>query len=209
MQNADEAAEGFPGTQEQLHADLELLKPLLEELTGLVSRWNGNVVMVPNAVFKGLKPYACDIRIGDRFLTEDERWTTLPHELLHSLSVGYNRIDFENNVGWEEGVVEKLQRLLRSQILLRLSVNIDPELLLRLDTGHPFNRYIEALEQIRNALATEELPFYLKLLQTPIRERYSSLLQQAMQLSAPQRLQALTTLSSANQILTRGRKEGL
>ena len=199
----------FPATHEQLLVDLQQLKPLLEALTGLVSRWNGTVILIENASFKGLKPYACDIRIGDRFLSADERWTTLLHELLHSLSVGYNRIDFENNVGWEEGVVEQLQRLLRSTVFLQAGISVDTVLLQQLDTTHPFNRYIEALEQARTTFEIEELPFYLKLLQTPIRERYGSLLQQAMRLSEPQRLKAMTTLSSANQVLTRGRKEGL
>ena len=127
--------------------------------------------------------------------------------MLHACSAGYNRVDFEQSVGWEEGVVERLQRSLRAQIFAKLAVHVDADLLLQLDTGHPFNRYIEALEQVRITLGTEEPLFYLELLRTPIKERYSFLLARALQLSAVRRVEAVRALSSANVVLQRGRRE--
>lgn len=205
----DDNSAGFPATQEQIGAELEQIRPLLEELTGLRSNWNGSVVLVENALFKGLKPYGCDIRIGNRFVEPQERWTTLIHEMLHACSAVYNRVDFEQNVGWEEGVVERLQCALRTEIFTRLTVHVDSGLLLQLDTEHPFNRYIAVLEQVRVALEAEDPAFYLELLRTPIKERYGFLLARALQLSAVRRAGAVRALSSANVILQRGRREGL
>ena len=208
MNNASEELSGFPATQEQVRAELEQIRPCLEELTGLVSNWNGSVVLTEDALFKGMKPYGCEIRIGDRFSEPQERWTTLIHEMLHACSVGYNRVNFEQHIGWEEGVVEHLQRSLRGQIFARIGVHVDADLLRQLDTNHPFNRYIAALEQVRVTLESDDLPFYLQLLQTPIKERYGLLMRQALRLPAVERMKAMQALSSANVILQRGRKEG-
>jgi hypothetical protein len=197
---------GFPATRDQIERDLQTLKPLIESLTGLTSRWNGKVELVANATFKGLKPFDCAIWIGDTFVHPDERWTTLIHELLHSVSAGYNRFDFENCVGWEEGAVEMLQRMLRTEIFAALGLVLADDLLQQLDANHPFNHYITALERIRDAFVMERRAFYIDLLSISIKERYGVLLTRANALTAPARLEAIRTLSAVQVTLRQGKR---
>jgi hypothetical protein len=196
---------GFPATLEQIRQDLKAIVPIVETLTGLKSRWNGNVEFVSDAIFKGLKPYACDILIGDTFLDPDERWTTLIHELLHSVSAGYNRFDFEANVGWEEGVVENLQRILRAEILSELELVVAEDLLRQLDEQHPFNRYIMPLERARDVFGDDEREFHLDLLRTPIKNRYGALMMRANAMPVTKRGDAIRVLSTVQGALGQGR----
>ena len=64
---------------------------------------------------------------------QDERWMTLLHEVLHSVSVGFARDDYGQGPGWEEGVVEQMQRLLRPQALARLSASVPQAVLAEAD----------------------------------------------------------------------------
>ena len=96
---------------------------------------------------------------------------TLTHEALHCVSVGFVRNDYEQAPGWEEGVVEQMQRLLRPQVLAWLSASVPLWVIAVADASHSFNPYIAALENIREVPQAENLPFYLRLLRTPIRDR--------------------------------------
>ncbi len=148
----------------------------MTELTGLPSRWSGRVELVPGSDFKSKKRFICDIEINATLAGQDERWTTLIHEALHSVSAGYIRDDYQDFQGWEEGVVEQLQRLFRPRVLSRLGVTVAPEVLRELDVEHGYNKFVAALETIREALnipATNAETFYLDLLATPIKDRQS------------------------------------
>ncbi len=158
-------------TEAQTQQEMARIVSVVEELTGLPSRWSGRVELVPNPTYKGAKSFSCLISLDVALADQDERWTTLIHEVLHSVSVGFGREDYEQGPGWEEGVVEQMQRLLRPQVLARLSVSIPQRVLNEADASHPYNSYLVALENIREALQTEKFPFYLRLLQTPIKGR--------------------------------------
>ena len=192
----------------QIAEELRRLLPLVEELTGLTSRWSGIVELVPEAEYLGLKPFSCEIRINATLAQQDTRWATLIHELLHSCSVGYKRDDFQNLRGWEEGVVEQLQRLLRPEILQRLDIRLSPDVFAIRELKHHFNPYIEALEEIRIALKGEGVPdnphtFYTNLLATPMKERPGYILSLGYQRIALPRVAFVHAFSAANALLTR------
>lgn len=179
----------------------------LTALTGLPSRWSGRVELVPNAEFKGQKRPICDIRIDAALAAKDERWSTLIHEALHSISAGYNSNDFRDFRGWEEGVVEQLQRLFRPMIFTRLGVDLAAEIFYPAEEAHPFNRYIAAIEALRLSLLKNapfgrtQQEFYLDLLAVPIRERPDSIIHIAFAMEQPQRGLFLSTFSRANSTL--------
>lgn len=180
----------------------------LTELTGLPSRWSGRVELVPDAEFKGRKRQVCDIQINAGLAAQDERWPTLIHEALHSISAGYNANDFRNFRGWEEGVVEKLQQIYRPLIFSRLGVEVEESILLTADSEHPFGPYISALEQLRLAgelFLTIKSPtvFYSGLLVIPIPERHASVLRPSLRLNPEKRTQFIAIFSEANAILRR------
>jgi hypothetical protein len=194
--------------QAQIADELQRLLPLIEKLTGMTSRWSGAVELIPNAEFKGLKPFSCHIILDADLAQQDIRWSTLIHELLHSCSAGYKRDDFQNLRGWEEGLVEKLQRLWRSHILSSLSISVSEEQFADLDRYHRFNVYIDALEEIRQALVSEGMDdnpetFYKELLAVPLRDRPGRMLQLGYQQTRLPRTPFVRALSAANALLTR------
>lgn len=131
------------------------------------------------------------------------------HEALHAVSAGYIREDYQDFQGWEEGVVEQLQRLLRARVLSHLRVTVDPQVLQRLDEEHAYNKYIVALETIREAqsiLTTQAEAFYLDLIGTPIKDRQSHVNRHGFSLPPPQRADFFAVVSAASATLrTRNR----
>jgi hypothetical protein len=97
---------------------LAIAKPAAEELgkiVGTPQAWSGKIswVSVKNAPdYRGC--YNPDNSIEIR---TDARSNTIIHELLHSHSVGLNLKDYRLYRGWEEGVLEKLQRLVGPEVL--------------------------------------------------------------------------------------------
>ena len=73
---------------------------------------------------RGLKPFSCEI-----VLRADLVAGIFAGELdlmkAALLSAGYTPHDFVANRGWEEGVVEQAQRVLRSDLLAHIGVPID------------------------------------------------------------------------------------
>lgn len=140
---------------------------------------------------------------------QDTRWTTLIHEALHAVSAGYIREDYQDFQGWEEGVVEQLQRFVRAHVLSRLRVTIDPQVLRRLDEEHAYNKYIAALETIREAQgipATQAEAYYFELIQTPIKDRQSHVNRYGFSLPPSLRADFFAVISAASAILrTRNR----
>ncbi len=160
--------------ERQIQAELSAIATVLTELTGLPSRWSGKVGLVPEAEFRGKKLFRCDILIDAALAQRPERWSTLIHEVLHSLSVDYNNEDYQRFRGWEEGVVEQLQRLYRTQILQRLSIDLTDNLFAQEGNSHAYNRFIRALENLRRAVKVsddEQVRFYRSLLAVPIKQR--------------------------------------
>jgi hypothetical protein len=184
-----------------LRAELEQIMPLVSALTGLPTRWSGKVELVDGADFKGKKRFTCDIQLNAALADDNARWTTLIHESLHAVSSGYSLGQYQIFPGWEEGVVEQMQRLLRGNILAQIGVSVSHAVLAGLDADHRYNDYIRALEAVRLSLAVSEVQFYHRLLATPLAERSSQMLMQAYQLPTAQRLSVLRIASASNAAL--------
>jgi len=187
----------------QVRAELEAIMPLVSALMGLPTRWSGVVELVDTTEFKGKKRFSCDIQIAANLAEQYVRWPTLIHESLHCHSAGYNGNDYRDYRGWEEGVVEQLQRLFRSQILTAIGVSMSGlETVFEVaDSQHPFNDRVQALEAIRLCLMVPNLTFYRQLLATPIAQRPAEVLRRIQLLPPPQRTRAFYIFSSSQAVL--------
>lgn len=186
------------------HQELAGIITVLTELTGLPSRWSGRLELVMGVDFKGKKRFICDIQIDAALASQEARWTTLIHEAMHSLSAGYIRDDYQDFQGWEEGVVEQLQRILRSRVLSRLRVTVNSQVFQRLDAEHGYNKFIAALETIREAQnipMTQAEAFYLDLLATPIKDRRSRVNRYGFSLPPSLRADFFVVVSAASATL--------
>jgi len=73
--------------------------------------------------------------------------------------------------------------------------------MMQIEENHLFNAYIKALEDVREALGRENQEFYLTLLKTPIRDRYTLCVQAAISSTGDNRRKAVEVLSAASPIL--------
>ena len=197
---------------EALHAqiadEVRRIVAVVEVLTQRKSRWSGHIELVESADFKGKKPFRCDILLNAFLATQLERWSTLIHEVLHTVSAGYVRDDYQDFQGWEEGVIEQLQRLFRPSILSRLQINIDESIFLFIEEDHAYNKFIAALEQLRMTVGKDQEDFYILLLQTPIRDRPALMLNLGSHLQGSARRQFIVNFSAANAALRTRRPQG-
>ena len=184
--------------------ELRSIEHILTEIIGRPSRWSGRVELTNDPQVFGKKPFGCDIIVNESLLGRDVRWRTLIHEMLHSYSAGYNRQDYDEARGWEEGVVEQLQRLLRPQILTRLFVVVNEGVFQSVEASHDYNRYVAALERLREALGHDEQAFYLRLLATPIRDR-AALLVSLGRSNRPSDFRAYLDLFAPNNVILKTR----
>src|SRR5262249_31165515 len=81
------------------------------------------------------------------------------------------RETYRNFQGWEEGIVEQLQRMLRGPVVVKLGATLDEPANLAIDSEHGYNGYIEALEELRGALDEPQAVFYRRLLGVQLGER--------------------------------------
>ncbi len=186
---------------DRIAGELREIVAALSQMTGLTSQWSGTVRLVDGADFKGQKPFQCDILLNANLTNEDSRWRTLLHEALHSFSQGYNRDDFESFRGWEEGVVEKLQRLLRPVALSALTVVVPESVSQALEEQHLYNDYLNALSELQQISGQPEQQFYINLLGTPIRDRPASIYALSRPLTGQVRADFLRCFSRANSTL--------
>ena len=192
---------GMDESQNRLQTELNALVAVIVRLAGLPSNWNGEVSLVPGANFKGKKRFSCGIELDADLANQEARWSTLIHEALHSISVGYTASAYWELPGWEEGLIEQLQRLYRSAALEALKVSVDADIFLVMDAEHRYNRYIAALETLRVFLDAEPLDFYLALLRMPIRERPGSMLYLSQSLDSAERIEFLRLFSASHTVL--------
>jgi hypothetical protein len=183
----------------EMHSIIEVI----EQLSGLPSNWNGKVILDVSLRERGTKPFSCEIVLRADLVSEASRWRTLIHEGFHSVSAGYLPLDFIAHRGWEEGLVEQAQRIMRSEILRKIGIEVDPAAFEEVERNHLFNEYVDALERIRNGFGSESRDFYIDLLKTPIKQRYSSLQARAMLLQGDRRIDMVRLLAEANVVLTR------
>jgi hypothetical protein len=173
----------------QAEADLSRVIQEIVSLTGLPARWNGSVaVRGMDFAHSGQKHSLCLITLREDTLTSwEQRWTTMIHEGLHSVSGTFSakRLDPTQN-RWEEGVAEQVQRLIRDDVLQTLGVSLDAEVIRGLDARHRYNQHIRSLEIYRVAARRQPRDFYLELLRSTPIER-SRLLVTALRASAERR----------------------
>ena len=190
------------GTQTQ--RELEKICRILSELLGTKSRWSGIVEMTDDIHIRGAKPFRCDIVINRGLSEQTERWRTLIHEMLHTFSAGYQPLDYVSFRGWEEGVAEQMQRLLRPIVLSKLGMTIEESIFAVVEQRHEYTEYVAALENMRAALQAEPMAFYRGLLAVPIRDRRRSVFEQGMTLPLTERLGFLSVYSAADATLKTG-----
>lgn len=187
--------------QSRTEVELREIIVVLTELTHLPSRWSGRVELVPDAGFRGKKRFTCDIQIDAALALQEERWSTLIHEALHTVSTGYVPTDYRDFPGWEEGVVERLQRLFRPAVFVKLGISVQEEMFRVLEQKHNYNKYIQALEQVRLSLNVADAEFYAGLLRRPIKDRFGYAYGLGTGLTGRDRSAFIHILSTANSVL--------
>ena len=170
----------------QLQNELSRITEVLETSLGRPSRWNGEVEVLDDVSVYGRARWNGRIAINHQIAQNDLRWRTEIHEALHLFSVGLTPQDYLDFQGWEEGVVEQLQRLFRPHILHSLHVAIPEEVFAAEEATHEYNRFILALEKLRGIVNEPIMPFYMTLLAAPLVSRSSLVIQAGRQLPANQ-----------------------
>ena len=171
---ADEGASILTNAQRQAREELRRVEQVVSEITGLASNWSGTVELHDSPAWRGAKPFRCDILLDAGRQKLDVRWWTHLHEMLHAHWAGYARAAFDDAPGWEEGVVERLQRLLRPLVLKQLGLVLPETVLAQEDAEHEYNPYVEALDSLYRLVKQpqeSETDFYVALLATPINQR--------------------------------------
>lgn len=165
-----------PKTDPRLHLELWLhaIMANIERLTGLASHWNRRIELTAGGAFGG-KTFGCLIRIRANLIGTPQIWPTLLHEAFHCFSVERNADASLRYVGYEEGVVERMQYLFREELMATLGVQIDPDVLIDRDINTAYTEYVQALEAMRLALQFEPKTFYIWLLSTPLEQRWALL----------------------------------
>ena len=149
----------------------------VEEFTGLPSRWNGGLLILADASgearaaemltplpYFAKKEWSCGITILESVLQDDQRWRTLLHEALHSVSVGLTEPRYHQYAPWEEGIVESLQRYYRPFLLENLGIDVlESQFALR-ETTWRYNSAIAALTRIGAERPEVPLRDFLELL---------------------------------------------
>jgi hypothetical protein len=153
--------------------DSLLLIDLSAPLFPWQSRWNGIVELEEVAFHSGvIRP---DGTIGILRPVWDAggavRYRTLIHEALHSFSPLMTPRQYQDMIGWEEGVVESLQRLLRQAVLRIIGLAIPDADFAAIDESHKFNPYLAVLEELRAGTSLAATEFYVRLLSTPVGQR--------------------------------------
>ena len=159
------------GLETQVRDELSAITGFLEERLGRRSRWNGEVELSDDPGINGRAMWSGRIAINRHLARSNVRWRTEIHEALHLLSVGLTPQSYLDFQGWEEGVVEQLQRLFRPHVLSALTIAVPESLFIAEETTHDYNRFVEALETLRGVLNEDAMPFYVQLLATPLAER--------------------------------------
>jgi len=170
--------------EQKVQEELSAIVDYLEIRLGRSSRWNGDVELTKDASTFGKALWSGKIVINRDLARQAARWRTEIHEVLHTFSEGLLPSSYLEFPGWEEGVVEFLQRLLRLELLSHLMVAVSDSTLTDVESHHEYNRYIGALETLRPVLNEPEEQFYLNLLVTPLKDRPSFIIQAGRSLSA-------------------------
>jgi hypothetical protein len=113
-------------------------------------------------------------------------------------------------MGWDEGVVEQMQRLLRPQVLAFLGITVNEGVFAKWEIAHEYNGRILALEHLRHELGREDtaFDFYRELLSTPLRDRPGFVLAQSRFLPADEYKSFVRVFSAESVILRKSKSRG-
>jgi len=188
----------------ELRLNLRQIIRALEDILGRPSRWNGNLALEREISYSGMAHYDGSISISELACADlNLRWRTLMREALHTFSPQYTRREFLMARGWEEGVVEQIQRLLRPQVVTALGLSLDELVLASVEANHSYNVFIALLEDLRHRLDDAPLGFYKMLLATPVTERALLLRRSAIMLDDNEKQEYRTALLKAMLVLNR------
>ena len=194
--------------QEDVEAAGRVFTKITEALAALLgrpSRWTGQLEFTTNPFVSGIAHLDGRIEITYAVWSHPSfRWRTLIHEALHLFSPSYTKQQYSMARGWEEGVVEQTQRLLRQQVLGAVGIQLSEDVFRERDAQHEYNGYIEALEKLRALLNMESFEFYTWLLSVALPERLSVMQSRIAALPETSRSSARLTLMLAQGKLGRG-----
>lgn len=180
---------------EEAHRVFTKTIAVLMGILGRDSRWNDTVELTDSLFSSGVAHLDGRVEITRAVWRQPQfRWRTLIHEALHLFSPSYSRYEYSLARGWEEGVVEQTQRLLRQTILRGMGVTLAEDIFLERDERHEYNAYIETLEGLRRCLSMPMLDFYLWLLATPLPDRLARVQERGERLPSLNRIEFRRTL---------------
>ncbi len=141
----------------------------LSDILGRPSRWTGTLKLTDSLFSSGVAHLDGRIEITRAVWRQPQyRWRTVVHESLHLCSPPYTSHEYSLSRGWEEGVVEQMQRLLRQEVFRRIGVAMAEDGFAERDAAHEYNDYIQALESLRHPLGLSSFDFYAWLLAAPL-----------------------------------------
>jgi hypothetical protein len=163
--------------------ELRVLRAQVERALGMRSRWNGVLLLDDTMVFAHAL-FRADGSIAMRpdLVSRRIRWRVYIHELVHSVAAPLEQGQYETNIGWEEGPVEALQRLIRPEVMREAGFEYDTNLIRRVEAVWAYEPYVEAVERIRRLTGGEERSFYSDLLRHPVQDRAGLLIRQQLNL---------------------------
>ncbi len=186
-----------PVSAAQLQQIAQRVGAELARITGTVNRWDGTVNLHGTLRGVGQKEWSCSITVlNDPSLLGDPArlWPVLNHEMLHALSTGLTPTAYSTFPGWEEGLVEKLQRMIGPRALMQIGEQ-------PCVGNWAYNYHIAELERLRTFLGRAERPFYLSLIRTPLAEREQLVIDMGSRLRGNKASQWQRLLASALPIL--------
>ncbi len=188
----------------ELQLNLRQTVQALEDILGRPSRWNGEALLESGLFFAGAARYNGSIGVSEKIFADlNLRWRTLIHEALHTFSPQYTHMTYLNTIGWEEGVVEQMQRLLRPAVLTALQIEVSEKAVNAVEQAHPYNKYIAVLEDLRLRLGEDPQRFYRTLLATPLTDRATLMKQSGILLNEQDRQEFGVALLKAVWALSR------
>lgn len=164
------------------------------------SNWNGILdAKTSKSSAAGTKFWECHIGMRPDVMRSERGGHTAVHELFHSYSepsvtdMDVRKRNYVGGRGWEEGVVEQMTRLHGRDIYPQMTQNeTKRELWTRetdrkqLEKNHSYEGYVDAMEDMREAIGMDPKDFYGELLLVPTPERKQVVLLMGREALSPQ-----------------------
>ncbi|RYX80478.1 hypothetical protein EON83_28380 [bacterium] len=152
---------------QELHRVHNVLQQLYPKLT---NRWKGELEIYPQSqiLASGQKSWECQIILAQDLMNQPVKKLCVQiHEGFHALSPT-TKEEYARAPKWEEGAIEGAVRIHRTEVARQLRIGISQSMFEARDKNHPYNRYVDALETMRNALGIGDVRgFYDHLMSIP------------------------------------------